>query len=191
MGSLPYRVSLQAEKEIADPCKAALCQNLASNYAAFGIFGFMHTTSLSKEFADQGITSCTTSAVLSPKVSIRTIEEEFKGLKNVTCSKKTTTGRPPVITVKHRWKPHIVVQNPASIPIISKKETFRTIFVSRLSPEVTAYNVEKSLKRRLSLKKLVYLTLKTTSHIYESFHILAIEDEFPLIKTLVFILRSV
>jgi hypothetical protein len=96
---------------------------------------------------------------LPPKYLYVTLKKT-NGLKTVTCRKKTTTGGPPVITVKHRWKPFIVVQSPASLPVISKKERFKTILVSILSPEVAVRNVEKSLKEQLSLKKLVYLTLK-------------------------------
>lgn len=56
------------------------------------------------------------------------------------------------------------------------------LFVSRLSPEVTADDVYKSLKEQLSLKKLVWTTLKTKVNSYVAFHSSVTEDELPLIS---------
>jgi hypothetical protein len=43
------------------------------------------------------------------------------GFKIVTNKKKTTTGAPAIITVKHCWQPLIGVRKSASLPIIFKK----------------------------------------------------------------------
>jgi hypothetical protein len=68
------------------------------------------------------------------------------------------------------------------LPVISKKERTKALFVSRFSPEVTAEDVHKSLKEQLSLKKLVCTRLKTKFISYASFHISVMEDEFSLIN---------
>jgi hypothetical protein len=58
----------------------------------------------------------------------------------------------------------------------------RLFFVWHLSREVSALDVEKSLKEQLSLKKLVCTRLKTKYNTYPSFHVSVIEDDFPLIN---------
>jgi hypothetical protein len=74
------------------------------------------------------------------------------------------------------------VRNSASLPIVSKRERSKALFVSRFSPEVMAADVEKSLKEQLSLKRLVCTRLKTKFNAYASFHILVHEEDFPLIN---------
>jgi hypothetical protein len=120
------------------------------------------------------------SAVPSPKAS--TVEEHPDGFKTVTYRKKTTTGAPAVITVKHCRQPLIGVRNSISLSVISKKERFKTFFVSRFSPEVTADDVEKTLKEKLSIQELVCTRHKTKFNTYETFHVSVIEDEFLLIS---------
>jgi hypothetical protein len=53
-----------------------------------------------------------------------------------------------------------------------------------LSPEVTAADVEKSLKEQLSLKRLVCTRLKTKFNAYASFHISVNEEDFTLINNM-------
>jgi hypothetical protein len=49
--------------------------------------------------------------------------------------------------------------------------------------EVTAEDVEKSLKEQLSFKRLVCTRLRTKYNSYASFHISVTENEFPLINS--------
>jgi hypothetical protein len=60
---------------------------------------------------------------------------------------------PSVNTVRQRRQPLIGMRISASLPIISKRKRPKALVVSRISPEVTAADVEKSLKGQLSLKK--------------------------------------
>jgi hypothetical protein len=147
------------ESEIADPSKAASLRNPARNSVAVAVSGPAHTASPSKGFADLGIALDAASAVPSPKVSI--VEEESDGFETVANKKKTTTGAPAVITDKHRRQPLVGVLNSASIPILSKKQRFRALFVSRFSVEVTADDVEEFLKEQSSLKKLIRIRPRT------------------------------
>jgi hypothetical protein len=66
--------------------------------------------------------------------------------------------------------------------LYQKGKGVRPFFVSRFSPEVTAADVEKSLKEQLSLKSLVCTRLKTKFNAYASFHISVNEENFPLIN---------
>jgi hypothetical protein len=54
-------------------------------------------------------------------------------------------------------------------------------FVSRFSPDVTASDVEKSLKDRLQLAPLACTRLKTKHNSYASFHVPVEEDDFHLV----------
>jgi hypothetical protein len=103
-------------------------------------------------------------------------------LKTVTYREKTTGGAPAVITVTHRRQPLVGARNSASLPVITKEQRFRAPSFSRFSPEVTADDVEKSLKEQLSIKNLVCKRLKTKFSTYASFHVSVIEDEFSLIS---------
>jgi hypothetical protein len=142
----------------------------------------VHTASPSKGFAGRGIALDAASAVPSPTVSA--VEEDSDGFKTVTYRKKTTTGAPVVVTVKHRRQPLIGVWNTVSLPSISKKGRFKAPFVSRFSPEVTTDDAERSLKEQLSLQKLGRCRLETKFNTYASFHVWVIEDEFPLINNI-------
>jgi hypothetical protein len=74
------------------------------------------------------------------------------------------------------------VRNSASLPIVSKRERSKALFVSRFSTQGTAADVEKSLKGQLSLKKLVCTRFKTKFNAYASFHISINEEDLPLIN---------
>jgi hypothetical protein len=87
------------------------------------------------------------SAAPSPKIS--TCEVNSGSSKTVNYKKKTTTDALAVIIVDHRRQPLVGVRNSASLPIISGKERFKALFVSRFSPEITADDVEKCLKEQL------------------------------------------
>jgi hypothetical protein len=106
------------------------------------------------------------SDVLSPKVSI---VEDSDGFKTVTSRRKTATGAPAVVTVKHCRQPLVGVRNS-----ISKKERFNTLFFSRFRPEVTD-DVEESMRQPLCLKKLICTRLKNKFNTYASFHVSVIE----------------
>jgi hypothetical protein len=98
-GSSSPRVGLQADKEIADPTKAAPRCNPTRSYVAIAVSGPAHTASPSEVFADRGITLDAASVVPSSKVC--TVEEDCDGFKTVPHRKKTTTGAP---AVKPAWK---------------------------------------------------------------------------------------
>jgi hypothetical protein len=117
------------------------------------------------------------SAGLKPKVS--GVDSEV--FTTVSYKNKPTSGTPSVNTGRQRRRPLIGVRSSASLPIVSKRERFKALFVSRFSPEVTAHDVEKSLKEQLSLKRLVCTRLKTKFNAYASFHIRVNEENFPLI----------
>jgi hypothetical protein len=141
---LSSRAGLQTDKEIADPSIEAPRRNPARSYDAVAVSGSAHTASPSKELADRGITLDTVSAVPSPEFSA--VEEDSNVFKTVTYRQKTITGFPAVFTVTHRRHPLIGVQDSASLPIVTKKQRFRALFVSRFIPEIIADNFEKSLK---------------------------------------------
>jgi hypothetical protein len=97
--------------------------------------------------------------------------EDSEGFATVSYKEKPTSGIPSVNTVRHRRQPLIGVRNSASLPIVSKRERCKALFVSIFIPEVTAADVGKSLKEQLSLKRLVGIRLKTKFNSYASFHI--------------------
>jgi hypothetical protein len=72
-------------------------------------------------------------------------------------SDKPILAAPVATTVKYkqRRQPPIGVRNCFSLPVVSKKERPKALFVSHFSPEVTAVNIQESLKEQLSLKRLV------------------------------------
>jgi hypothetical protein len=70
------------------------------------------------------------------------------------------------------------------LPTVSRQARSRGLFNSRLSPEVSANDIEKSLKEQLSMKKLVCTRLKTKFNTYASFHVSVFEDDFPLINSI-------
>jgi hypothetical protein len=78
------------------------------------------------------------------------------------------------------------VRNCVSLPVVSKRERSKALFVSRFSPEVTTIDIEESLKEQLSLKRLVCTRLKTKFDIYSyaSFHVLVNEDDSPLVNNI-------
>jgi hypothetical protein len=105
------------------------------------------------------------------------------GFKIVTYRKKTPINTPPAdIAAVNKVKPHrqplIDVSSSLSLPVISKPERSKALFVSRFSPKVTADDVHRSLKEQLSLKRLVCTKLKTEFNSYSSFHISVTVDEF-------------
>jgi hypothetical protein len=93
---------------------------------------------------------------------------------------------PAVNTIKHRRQSLVGVRNSVSLPVISKKERFKALFVSRFSPDVAVDVAEKPLKEKLSPKKLVCTKHKTKPNTYASFHGLLTEDSFNLSGSLVF-----
>ncbi|KDR11797.1 hypothetical protein L798_14176 [Zootermopsis nevadensis] len=117
------------------------------------------------------------SAGLKPKVS----SVDTEGFTTVSHKKKPSSGTPSANTIRQRRQP-LGVRNSASVPIVSKSERSKALFVSRFSPEVTAADVDKPLKEQLSLKRLVCNRLKTKFNSYASFHISFDEEDFPLIN---------
>jgi hypothetical protein len=89
-------------------------------------------------------------------------------------SKNNKTGR------KFRT-PMYGVLNSSSLPVVSKRVKTKALFVSRFSTEVSAHDVENSLKEQLKLSSIVCTKLKTKFNTYASFHISVTEDDIPLI----------
>jgi hypothetical protein len=111
------------------------------------------------------------------------------GFKTVTYRENTVINTPPaeisaVNKVKPRRQPLISVSNSLSLPVISKPERSKSLFVSRFIPEVTPDDVYTSLKEQFSLKKLVCTKLNIKFNSYSSFHISVTEDEFALINNI-------
>jgi hypothetical protein len=177
---VPSCIGLRADKNIADPVKAAPPTNSLRSYAAV-VSGSVPTDLRSIETADRVNTLQAASAVISTKVLM---EEDSEGFKRVVYKKTRVPGGTVVILAKRRRQPLIGMRNSVSLPIISKRERYKALFVSRFSPEVTVDDVEKFLKEQLSLKKLVCTRLKTKFNTYASFHAQVIDDEFPLINSM-------
>jgi hypothetical protein len=96
-------------------------------------------------------------ARISPSGS--TVLPDAEGFRTVTYKRMAPASTPPVGTaavknVIQRRQPLIGVRNSLSLPVITKNERSKALFVSRLSPEVTADDVHRSLKEQLSLKKV-------------------------------------
>jgi hypothetical protein len=108
------------------------------------------------------------------------------GFTTVSHKKKPILATPIATTVKNkqRRQPLIGVRNCVSLPVVSKKERSKALFVSRFNPDVTTVDIEESLKEQLSLKRLVCTRLKTKFNTYASFHVLVNEDDFPLVNNI-------
>jgi hypothetical protein len=68
---------------------------------------------------------------------------------------------PVTRTFRHHREPCIGASSSLSLPVITKPERTKALFVSRFSPEVKADDVSKTLKEQLSLKKVVCTKLRT------------------------------
>jgi hypothetical protein len=77
------------------------------------------------------------------------------GFTTVTYKKKPAPATIPVNAIKLRRQPFTGVRNSATLPIVSRKERSKALFVSRFSPEVSASDIENSLKHQISLNILV------------------------------------
>ena len=69
----------------------------------------------------------------------------------------------------------------SSLSVVQKRRT-KSLFVSRFSPDVTASDVENSLKDQLQIPSLTCTRLKTKHSSYASFHVSVPEDDFSLIN---------
>jgi hypothetical protein len=76
----------------------------------------------------------------------------------------------------------IGVRSSSSLSVVQKRVRRKSLFVSRFSPDVTASDVEKSLKDQLQLASLACTGLKTKHNSYASFHVSVAEDDFHLIN---------
>jgi hypothetical protein len=173
-------------KEAVESRKVAPHQNSSRSYAEVANFTTLpHTPSQAVESplisADEGIIVASGMHKKAHPIN-KTSSEDADGFTTVSYKNKPTSGTPSVNTVRHRRQPLIGVRNSVSLPIVSKRERSKALVVSKFSPEVTAADVEKSLKEQLSLKRLVCTRLKTKFNAYASFHISVIEEDFPLIN---------
>ena len=75
----------------------------------------------------------------------------------------------------------IGVRISSSLSVVQKRRN-KSLFVSRFSPDVTASDVENSLRDQLQLASLTCTRLKTKHDSYASFHISVTEVDFPLIN---------
>jgi hypothetical protein len=76
----------------------------------------------------------------------------------------------------------IGVRSSSSLSVVQKRVRRKSLFVSRFSPDVTASDIEKSLKDQLQLASLACTRLKTKHNSYTSFHVSVVEDDFHLIN---------
>jgi hypothetical protein len=76
----------------------------------------------------------------------------------------------------------IGVRSSSSLPIVAKNMWSKALFVSRISPQVTASGIEKSLREQLKLASLACTRLKTKFYSYAFFHVSVAEDDLPLIN---------
>jgi hypothetical protein len=104
------------------------------------------------------------------------------GFTTVTYKKKPAPATIPVNAIKLRRQPLTGVRNSANLQIVSRKERSKALFVSSFSPEVSASDIENSLKQQISLKMLVCTRLKTKFNSYSLFHVSFNEEDFPLIN---------
>lgn len=132
--------------------------------------------------ADVGVKSYKDVALTGLHTTETPTQVDTEGFITVHRKRKPNPGTPVVHATKQRRQPLIGVRNSASLPVISKKERSKALFVSRFSPEVTTSDIEASLKEQLRLKNLVCTRLKTKFSSYSSFHVSVNEDEFPLIN---------
>jgi hypothetical protein len=82
---------------------------------------------------------------------------------------------------RKRRTPTYGVRNSSSLPVVSKRNKTKALFVSRFSPEVSASDVDNSLKEQLKLSLAVCTKLKTRFNTYACLHVSVTEDDFPLI----------
>jgi hypothetical protein len=83
---------------------------------------------------------------------------------------------------KKQRTPTLGVRNASALTVIAKKAKTMSLFVSRFSPDVTAQDIKSSLEEQLELSYLTCTRLKTKFNTYASFHVSAIEKDFPLIN---------
>jgi hypothetical protein len=102
------------------------------------------------------------------------------GFITVTHKKKSNQVTSVITSIKQHRQPLIGVRNCVSLPVVSKKERSKALFILCFSPEVVTVEVEKSLREQLSLNRLVCARLRTKFNSYASLHVLVNEDDFPL-----------
>jgi hypothetical protein len=91
----------------------------------------------------------------------------------------------PSATASTTKKPRIAmigVRSSSSLSVVQKRVRRKSLFVSRFSPDVTASDVEKSLKDQLQLASLTCARLATKHNSYDSFRVSVAEDDFHLIN---------
>jgi hypothetical protein len=85
-------------------------------------------------------------------------------------------------TTKEPWIVMTGVRSSSSLSVVQMRVCRKSLFVSRFSLDVTASDVEKSLKDQLQLASLACTRLKTKHNSYASFHVSVAEDDFHLIN---------
>jgi hypothetical protein len=74
------------------------------------------------------------------------------------------------------------VRNSSCLPATTKKPKLKSLFISRLGPDVSASDVENYLQAHLNLSSLTCTKLKTKFNSYSSFCVSVTEDDFPLVN---------
>jgi hypothetical protein len=74
------------------------------------------------------------------------------------------------------------VRNSSCLPVIPKQPKLKSLFISRLGPDVSALDVENFLQDHLKLSSLTCTKLKTKFNSYSSFHVSVTEDDFLLVN---------
>ena len=87
------------------------------------------------------------------------------------------------ISGTHKSRPAMVgARNSSCLPVTTKKPKLKSLFISRLGPDVSASDVETYLQGHLKLASLTCTKLKTKFNSYSSFHVSVMEDDFLLVN---------
>jgi hypothetical protein len=134
-------------KEVVDSWNLAPQQNSTRSYAEVANFvSAMQAVNTLLRSADDG--SMAASGMYKQDCPVNKASSEDSegqadsdGFKIVTYKKQSTQATSAATTVNQHRQPLIGVRNFPSLPIVSKKERSKALFVSRFSPEVTTVDV--------------------------------------------------
>jgi hypothetical protein len=78
----------------------------------------------------------------------------------------------------------IGVRSSSYLPVVARKVQSKSLFVSRVSFEVTTSDIEKYLRKESKFASLVCTGMKTKYDSCASFHVSVSEDGFPVINNI-------
>jgi hypothetical protein len=170
-GSMSSSVGFRADTVTADSAKAAHHRNPARSYAAVAVSCSAHIATPSQESAyrEPPLDAWPAVPLFRPPLEVSNMQVDPDGFTTVGNKKMPTKGTSTANTSSRQ--PLTGVRNSALLPTVSRQVRSKGLFVSRFSPELSAYGIEKSLKKQLSLKKLVCTRFKTKFNTYAFFHV--------------------